>query len=293
MSAIEIAWGIVSIIVLFLILATVILLSMLIHSKKTRESEEKYRLLFDRVLAPIILINEKCQIAAVNQASCQMLGCEEKELVGVALRDFISKEKWLKFQSEIVKCLANTIDYHGEIALVGKDGRLIQTEIGTTNYKSKDNSFLLASFRDISAHKRAESAYREKNTALNQVLAHLEEEKLKYKKQIAETIDQALAPILGKLVREDGTISKDHLNSLQDGLAEMAAQAGGMEHAYGKLTPREIEICNLLKGGATSKDVAKALDISILTVNKHRERIRKKLVLVKKDVNLSTYLRRN
>ncbi len=293
MSAIEMVWSIVSIMVLFLILAGVIMLSMVMHSRKTKESEGNYRLLFDRVLAPIILIDDKIKIAAVNQAACKMLGYDDSQLVGFDLGDYISKEKWNKFRSEITKSLASSMDYNGEIPLVGKDDKLIYTEVGATIHRSKGESLLLASFRDITEQKRSELAYKEKNTALNQVLAHLEEEKLKYRKQIAETIDQVLAPNLERLVNEDGTLSKDHLDALQDDLAKMAAEAGGIAHAYGKLTPREVDICNLLKGGATSKEVAKALDISVLTVNKHRERIRKKLILVKKDVNLSTYLRSN
>jgi PAS domain S-box-containing protein len=293
MSTIELTWGIISIIGLMLALATVIVISMIIHSRKTKESAGKYRLLFDRVLAPILLIDENCRIISVNQAACSLLCFEEKELSGLGVEDLISKERWIRFHDEIIKCMASGMDYHGEITLIGKGSKLLQTEIGATIHKTDGSKYLLASFIDIGAHKQAEDAFREKNAALNEVLAHLEGEKLKFKRQVAETIDQVIAPILSKLIKEDGTVSGNHLSALQDGLSELAVEAGGMLHTYGKLTPREMEICNLLKSGATSKDVAKALDISVLTVNKHRERIRKKLVLVKKDVNLSTYLRRN
>jgi DNA-binding CsgD family transcriptional regulator len=57
-----------------------------------------------------------------------------------------------------------------------------------------------------------------------------------------------------------------------------------------RLTPREMEICDLLKGGLSSKEVAELLGISPETVEKHRRHIRKKLGISKKDINLVTYL---
>ncbi len=59
---------------------------------------------------------------------------------------------------------------------------------------------------------------------------------------------------------------------------------------YPKLSPREREICNLIKGGATSKEIAASLSISLATVRKHRELIRRKLGLTNKDINLLSYL---
>ncbi|MCP4580121.1 MAG: helix-turn-helix transcriptional regulator [candidate division Zixibacteria bacterium] len=62
--------------------------------------------------------------------------------------------------------------------------------------------------------------------------------------------------------------------------------------AYDKLSPREIEICSMIKNGATSKEIAETLSISVLTVNKHRERIRKKLVISNKGINLTSFLKK-
>ena len=58
-----------------------------------------------------------------------------------------------------------------------------------------------------------------------------------------------------------------------------------------KLSPREMEICAMIKNGASSKDIAEALDIALVTVQKHREVIRKKLGLTNKNINLTTHLR--
>jgi len=60
---------------------------------------------------------------------------------------------------------------------------------------------------------------------------------------------------------------------------------------YTKLSPRELEVCRLIKNGMTSKEIAEMLNLSLLTVYKYRELIRKKLSLVKDGTNLRTYLK--
>ena len=57
-----------------------------------------------------------------------------------------------------------------------------------------------------------------------------------------------------------------------------------------KLTPREIEICNLVKSGMANKEIARLLNIALHTVEKNRRMARKKLDLANKGINLYSYL---
>ena len=43
-----------------------------------------------------------------------------------------------------------------------------------------------------------------------------------------------------------------------------------------KLTPREIEVCNLVKNGLTSKEIGLELDLSYRTVEEYRARLLRK-----------------
>ena len=58
------------------------------------------------------------------------------------------------------------------------------------------------------------------------------------------------------------------------------------------LSPRETEICNLIRSGVTSKEAAETLYITVGTVKKHRETIRRKLGLRRKGESLVSYLRK-
>ena len=60
---------------------------------------------------------------------------------------------------------------------------------------------------------------------------------------------------------------------------------------YSRLTPRELNICELIRSGKSSKQIASNLNISLGTVNKHREQIRRKLGISNKEINLGTYLK--
>ncbi|HBC47637.1 MAG TPA: hypothetical protein DCZ43_11365, partial [candidate division Zixibacteria bacterium] len=134
-------------------------------------------------------------------------------------------------------------------------------------------------------------ALTEKNTALREIMSVVEAEKMEIRQQIAGMIDQVLKPAVNRLVRRDGTVNKTYFELLKYNLDELTAATGGALHMSSKLSPREMEICAMIKNGASSKDIAEALDIALVTVQKHREVIRKKLGLTNKNINLTTHLR--
>lgn len=57
-----------------------------------------------------------------------------------------------------------------------------------------------------------------------------------------------------------------------------------------ELTPRELQVAELIKQGCSNKDIAMLLHIAPGTVDVYRNNIRKKLGLKKKKINLRAYL---
>lgn len=132
----------------------------------------------------------------------------------------------------------------------------------------------------------------EKNIALQTILNHLERERMEYRRDICTSIDHALTPAIKRLRSREATAGNRDLATLEDALASIIG--GGIdtfETNYNKLTPRETEICTRIAQGRTSKEIAGALHLSVQTVHKHREAIRRKLQVQNLDINLSTYLR--
>lgn len=134
-------------------------------------------------------------------------------------------------------------------------------------------------------------ALQEKNIALKEILGHIEEEKADFKQRIAESVDQYLLPVLSRIIESPEKISRSNLIVLSNSLKDLSTISGGITQIYSKLSPREIEVCNLIKLGNTSKEIAETLNITPATVQKHREQIRRKLGLTNKDINLPSHLK--
>lgn len=289
--SLEFIWGVLAVFAVLLILAISVSATIIVHSRKIRESERKFRLLFNRVFDTLLLMDENGRIIDANESACRLLGYSKEELLKLNLRELIADESYPQFRADLERSIEEGLDYLGEAGLAGRDKEVIHVEVGGTSLRIGGNAYILGSFRDITARKRAEEALRKKNITLKEVLAHLEEEKMKIKKQVAGSVDRELLPALNRLRAQDGTVNMAFYNLLKSNLQELGESSGAILHAYSKLSPREVEICNLTKNGATSKEIADTLNISLSTVGKHRENIRKKLILSNKNINLASFLK--
>ena len=137
---------------------------------------------------------------------------------------------------------------------------------------------------------KQKSALEQKNIALGEVIAQIEVEKRRIKDDIETNINIVVSPILEKLKKEKAsakyvTLLKYHLGRLTSSFGSKITRRSL------KLTPREIEVCNLVKAGLTSKDISNLLNISYRTIEKHRKNIRNKLRISNKRINLTSFLR--
>jgi PAS domain S-box-containing protein len=136
-----------------------------------------------------------------------------------------------------------------------------------------------------------QKALEEKNIALREILATIEVEKRNIRRQVAEIVDEVILPAATKMLRSNNTVNMAYYNLLLNNLRELSETSGSALYSYSKLSPREQEICTLIRNGSTSKEIAEALGIAPVTVLKHREIIRKKLGLTNRSINLVTHLR--
>ncbi len=131
----------------------------------------------------------------------------------------------------------------------------------------------------------------QKNIALKELLDQIEREKERIKKNVHTSIDKLIFPVLMRLKKNATSIEKRYIEMLRENLEGIISSFGSkITERKLNLTPREIEICNMIKTGLTSKEISAFLNISIQTTERHRNNIRKRLGLVKKDINLMAYL---
>lgn len=136
------------------------------------------------------------------------------------------------------------------------------------------------------------TALQETNAALRAVLARIEEEKQEIYKNVQSNVDKVLMPILNALIMELPKGQGKYVQILKAQLEEITSPfTKHLSHQYHSLTPSEIEICNMIRNGLRTKEIAEMRKVAVATINRHREHIRRKLKIINSDVNLTTYLR--
>jgi DNA-binding CsgD family transcriptional regulator len=134
-------------------------------------------------------------------------------------------------------------------------------------------------------------ALQEANAALRTVLTKIEEEKQRIYKDVQVNIEKVIMPILHVLSLEIPKTQRKYIEILRNNLEEItSAFISELSHKYHSLTPTEVNICNMIKSGMRTKEIAQYRGVSAATINRHREHIRRKLQITNNDVNLTTYL---
>ncbi|MCA9396811.1 MAG: PAS domain-containing protein [Candidatus Omnitrophica bacterium] len=131
----------------------------------------------------------------------------------------------------------------------------------------------------------------QKNQALKEVFSQLEEEKKSLEQNIVANFEAILMPILARLKRAGVPEQHDLFEIMEKKLARITSSYGfQISNTLNKLTPSEIQVCNLIRSGMKTKDIARILRCSHLTIDTHRTKIRKKLGISNQQVNLEAFL---
>lgn len=132
----------------------------------------------------------------------------------------------------------------------------------------------------------------ESNTALRVLIKQIDAEKKAFEEQVSLNLMSFVEPHLEKLKRTTlDEQQKSHLDIIDAHLKTISSPFVRSSVAIGfKLSPNELQIANLIRQGKTSKQIAELLSLSRLTVDKHRNNIRKKIGITNRKINLKTFL---
>lgn len=135
---------------------------------------------------------------------------------------------------------------------------------------------------------------REMNSALKMVLSKIDEEKKDLGERITANVERVVLPILDALALELPAAKSTYVTLLRGSLLDIASPyAKRLASNTAPLTPTEIAICQMIRNGMRTKDIAALRGISVSTVNRHREHIRRKLGLTRTAANLAASLQSN
>lgn len=134
-------------------------------------------------------------------------------------------------------------------------------------------------------------ALQEANAALRVILSNIDHEKSKIYENMQLHIEKVIMPILHALTPDVAKNGQKYLEILKMNLEEVTAPfTSQILRHYRTLTPVEVSICNMIRNGLRTKEIAQLRNVSKATINRHREHIRRKLQITNQQVNLTTYL---
>jgi len=135
-------------------------------------------------------------------------------------------------------------------------------------------------------------ALKETNTALKTLMARIEEEKRDIHRDIRDNVEKVLMPILHELSMTVPKHQRKYVDLLRDNLEEITSPfVSQLSDKFHSLTPTEIQISSMIRSGLRTKEIAELRGVAMATINRHRERIRRKLGIINSDVNLATFLK--
>ncbi len=141
---------------------------------------------------------------------------------------------------------------------------------------------------------RRETTERQKaERALKGIASTVEAQLRELKDEIILQLTVRLQPLIDQLKAQTASESGRHLLQALDFHLANALSSLGTKPAQklALLTPREVQTCNLIVSGLTSKQIAKAMGVTVDAVNSHRLHIRKKLGLDLSGEPLATWLK--
>jgi PAS domain S-box-containing protein len=275
--------------------------------ERLRESETWYRTLFETTGAATMILEEDTTISLVNREFVKQFGHTREETE--------NRKSWTEFIAP--EDLNRMKEYHRL--------RRIDPEGPPKNYEFRfirkggeaRNVFLtvdlipgtrmsIASMVDITDLRRADETLKirgrelenktleleELNAALRVLLKRREEDRNELEEKVLTNVKKLVLPYIEKLKKgRPDAMTRTSILILESNLRDIIAPfSNKLSALHMNLTPRELQVAGLIKEGKATKEIASFLNVSQSAVNICRHRIRHKLGLNNRKINLQTYL---
>lgn len=218
------------------------ILAFVLDISAQRESEERYRALFDKSADAIFLIGaeerELGRIISANAAAAAMHGYGVDELIGMDIRDLDTPE-CAAHSDERINALLEKGSLNFEIDHRRKDGSTFPLEVNANIVTFKDRRFILAIDRDITQRRRDEQIRRQAEEEVKQHLASVlaltdrletvrEEERKRISREIHDELGQMLTVLKMNLHGMEKQILRITDEKIRNPLEERVVEADAL-----------------------------------------------------------------
>jgi PAS domain S-box-containing protein len=139
---------------------------------RLRQSEERFRNVFDHAPIGILLLGPDVHIQRANRALCAMLGYEEAEMLGRPVTDFLHADEHPESQRLQSGVLAGAVD---DIAVerraVRRDGRIVRLQVRSTVQRDAGGNvdIVISQLVDVTEQRMQEEKLRESEARLRTI----------------------------------------------------------------------------------------------------------------------------
>ena len=270
---------------------------------------ETYQFMVESAHDAIFFKDLKSRYVIINSKTSEVFGSSKEEVIGKNDYEIMPNKEEAKRNIEDDQFVFETgkpkeITKH----MTGADRKEYWFQaIKVPQFDDQGNIIgLVGIARDISEWKRAEKALRKReaevkgqshhlkevNTALKVLLKQREEDKKDLEENVLSNVKQLVSPHLERLKKSRLDADQRALVSILESNLDniISPFVSKLSSKFLHLTPMEIRVANLVKEGKTNKDIAELLCLSKNTVLSHRFKIRSKLGLKNKKINLRSHL---
>ena len=257
--------------------------------------------LIDSIPAPVYFKDTDLNYLGCNRAFEETLGFTKEHIVGKTVHDILpEKLARIHHQKDLQLLQAGEIKYY-EVSSAYPNGKKHDLLVFKALFHNKNGSVegLVGTNLDISERKQAQlqlelhaEELENANTALRVLLKQVNENKTDMESKVLDNFARLVNPYLDTLEANlANTPQQEYIKVIQENIRKItSAFSQKLSSSYIGLSPREIQVADLVRHGRTNKESAGVLNVSINAVEFHRNNLRRKLGIQNKKVNLRTYL---
>ncbi|MEW6025828.1 MAG: PAS domain S-box protein, partial [Planctomycetota bacterium] len=264
-----------------------------------KESEEKFRGLAEQ--SPnMIFIDQKGRIIYANKKCEEIMGYQRKDLYSEKFDflDLIAPESKKLVKDSFKKHSKGRDVLSYEYNLLTRNKKELNAIITTKLIAVKGGKAILGIITDITEQVRTREqikaqalALEQKNIALKELLEQITREKKDITDKVHLNLEKLVIPKIKRLKSKSEDDLKGQLGIIESHIKNIASAFGRrISSRQYALSPREMEICDMIRTGLKNKAIARELRLSLETVETMRKNIRRKLKIQNKEINLKTYL---
>lgn len=256
--------------------------------------------LIDSIPTPIFFKNKELEYLGCNSSFEKYMRIKRDKIIGKTVYDIVEPEMAdLHHQKDLLVLKRKAQTYESSLVVgKGKNREVIFCKAAFKDSNRKVAGLIGAMF-DITERKAAEQALtarsaqlEEANTALRVILDQIGNTKMEVEKRVYRNVKELVLPNLERLkARTTSIANRDEIEIIRSNLTKLTnAPTHRLNSTYLTLSPREIQIADLIRLGKSNKSIGLLLNISKSAVEFHRNNLREKLGLKHKHLNLRTYL---